>query len=145
MTAAYIPGQKVNLVILRETDLGFVAKINENDEGLLYHDEVFELLSPGQCLPGYIKKVRPDGNIDLLLQAFGNFGADENGDRILKVLDAHDGFMAVNDKTPAEKIYDLFGLSKKKYKIALGGLYKKRKIIIDDHGLRRVTKKTESK
>lgn len=135
MSKEYTPGQKVTLVILRETDLGFVAKINDADEGLLYHDEVFEALRPGQSLPGYINKVRPDGNIDLLLQAFGNFGADENGQRILEVLKAHGGFMAVNDKTPAEKIYDLFGLSKKKYKIALGGLYKKRKITVNDDGI----------
>ncbi len=137
-TANYTPGQKVELRILRETDLGFVAKINEVDEGLLYHDEIFEQLRPGQILPGYINKVRPDGAIDLLLQPFGNFGASELGERILKVLSDHQGFLPINDKTPAEKIYELFGVSKKKYKIALGGLYKNRIITVSDEGIRLV-------
>ncbi len=133
---AYTAGQKVNLVILRRTDLGFVAKINDQDEGLLYHNEIFEHLDPDQKLPGYIKKVREDGRIDLQLHAFGNFGAEDIGKQILQTLDEHNGFLPVNDKTPAEKIYELFGVSKKKYKIALGGLYKKRLILISDEGIR---------
>lgn len=139
----YQAGQRVELLILRETDLGFVARIlgpttdetTEADEGLLYHDEIFERLEPGQKLPGYIKKVREDGAIDLLLQAFGNFGAQDIGEKILKVLRENKGFLAINDKTPPEKIYELFGVSKKKYKIALGGLYKKRLVLIEDRGL----------
>jgi uncharacterized protein len=136
MKATYQPGQKVDLEILRETDLGFVAKINGVDEGLLYQDEIFEFLRPGQTLPGYIKKVRPDGGIDLLLQAFGNFGAGEHGELILEILKENNGFLPVNDKTPAEKIYGIFGISKKKYKIALGGLYKKRLITVSADGIR---------
>ncbi len=134
MSTPYEPGQKVDLVILRETDLGFVAKINGTDEGLLYHNEIFEVLEPGQELPGYIKKVREDGAIDLLLQPFGNFGAQELGARILEVLQEHKGFIPVNDKSPAEVIYDYFGVSRKKFKIALGSLYKKRIVKVTDKG-----------
>lgn len=134
----YTPGQKVDLVILRETDLGFVACINGVDEGLLYRNEIFEILRPGQALPGYISKVRENGEIDLLLQAFGNFGSDEIGQRILQILDEHKGFLPVNDHSAAEEIYDLFGVSKKKFKIALGGLYKKRLILITEEGIKRV-------
>ncbi len=136
MSNDYQPGQKVELRILRETDLGFVAKINEVHEGLLYHDEVFELLTPGQKVSGFINKVRPDGAIDLLLQAPGNFGAQDIGERILSILQKNNGFLPVTDKSPAEKIYELFGVSKKKYKIALGGLYKSRKISVSDEGIR---------
>ncbi len=134
----YTPGQKVDLKILRETDLGFVASINGVDEGLLYHDEIFEHLEPGQEVPGYIKKVREDQQIDLLLQAFGNLGAEEMGERILAALKENQGFLPITAKTSAEKIYELFGMSKKKYKIALGGLYKKRLISVDDDGIRLV-------
>jgi uncharacterized protein len=136
MSEAFVPGQKVDLKILRKTDLGFVALINGKDEGLLYHSEIFEILEPDQELPGYINRVRADGSIDLLLQAFGNFGTEEIGERILKALADADGFLPVNDKTSAEKIYDLFGVSKKKYKIALGGLYKSRLISIHEDGIR---------
>lgn len=134
----YDPGQKVELVILRETDLGFVARINGVDEGLLYHDEIFQALKPSQVIQGYINKIRPDGRIDLLLQAFGNFGSSDIGEKILLALKEQKGFLPINDKTSAEKIYELFGVSKKKYKIALGGLYKKRLITVSDEGIRLV-------
>lgn len=136
MKSQYTEGQKVELTILRRTDLGFVAKINNIDEGLLYHNEVFELLKVGQNLPGYIKRIREDGRIDLQLQAFGNFGTEELANNILQVLKDHKGVLEINDKTPADKIYDLFGVSKKKYKMALGYLYKKRLIVIEDDKIR---------
>lgn len=134
-TAKYKLGQKVNLVILRETDLGFVARINDIDEGLIYHGEIFERLEQGQAVPGYIKKVREDGRLDLVLQPFGNLGSKDLGHQILETLQQHGGFMPVNDKTTPEKIYELFGVSKKKYKMALGGLYKQRLILIKEDGI----------
>lgn len=134
----YQPGQKVDLLILRETDLGFVAQINGEETGLLYHNEIFEQLSPQQELPGYIKGIREDGKIDLLLQPFGSFGADELGLKIIQALKENHGFLAINDKTSAEIVYDHFGVSKKKFKMALGHLYKKRIILITDQGTKLV-------
>ncbi len=134
MDSIYKPGEKVDLVILRETDLGFVAEINGIDEGLLYHDEIFKVLELDESLPGYIKKIRPDGGIDLLLQSFGSFGSKELGGQILEALKQSKGFIPVNAKSPAEEIYDLFGVSRKKFKMALGSLYKKRLIKFTDTG-----------
>jgi uncharacterized protein len=136
----YKPGQKVELIILRETDLGFVARINGVDEGLLYRNEIFEALRPGQELPGYINRVRERGEIDLILQPFGNLGTEELGEKILQLLDDELGFLPVNDHSPAEEIYDLFGVSKKKFKMALGSLYKKRLITITEKGIKLVRK-----
>jgi predicted RNA-binding protein (virulence factor B family) len=136
----YEPGQLVQLQILRETDLGFVAKINDQDEGLLYHSEIFENLEIDQRLPGYIRQIRPDGKIDLILQAIGNFGVDEISQRILKALDEAQGFLPITDHSEPKLIYDLFGVSKKKFKIALGHLYKKRWILISDKGIKRAQK-----
>ena len=143
MEPKYTSGQKVDLIILRKTDLGFVAKINEQDEGLLYHSEIFERLDPGQKLPGYIKKIRDDGSIDLLLQPFGNLGSDELGEKILEALNLMKGKLPVNADSPAEMVYDFFGVSKKKFKMALGGLYKKRLIKITDDGIELVSKRAQ--
>ncbi len=140
LAVSYKPGQKVQLKILRETDLGFVASINNEHEGLLYHSEVFEKLESGQELPGYIKLVRPDGKIDLILQAFGNFGTDELSQQILQVLEEAGGFLPITDKTPPEEIYNQFGVSKKKFKMALGSLYKRRLIEISEKGFKQIPK-----
>ncbi len=143
MDQKYQAGQKVELIVLRETNLGFVARINGTDEGLLYHSELFEQLEPGDERDGYIKKIRPDGSLDLQLNAFGNLGSDELGEIILEALKHHKGFLPVNDKSPAEKVYELFGVSKKKYKMALGSLYKKRVIKITEGGIELIVKTTD--
>lgn len=135
MAEKYAPGQQVELIILRETDLGFVARINGDDEGLLYHGEIFEDLRPGDEIPGYIKKVRENGSIDLQLFAFGSHSSEAISEIILKELRRNGGFLPLNDKTSADEIYRIFGVSKKKYKMALGGLYKKRVIKINDDGI----------
>ncbi len=138
MTEKYVLGQKVDLRILRETELGFTAMINEQDEGLLYHNEIFEVLSPGQKIPGFIKFIRPNGSIDLQLKAFGNLGAQELAEEILDHIKMNSGYMALNAKSPAEKVYDTFGVSKKNFKMALGALYKKRLVSFTEEGTKLV-------
>lgn len=134
----YKPEQAVQLIIVGRTQLGYKALINEKHFGILYENEVFQELKDGQKLPGFVKKVREDGKIDLILQAVGYKAAADIGQKILELLQTKNGFLAINDKTSAETIYDLFGVSKKKYKIALGGLYKQRLISVDDDGIRLV-------
>lgn len=132
------PGQQVDIIIYANTDLGFKALINKEFAGLLYNNEVFQKLSYGENLKAYVKAVRPDGKVDLVLQPFGNLGADDLGLKIIEALEDAGGFLAVNDKTDAEVIYKMFGVSKKKFKIALGAIYKKRLITVDDKGIKLV-------
>jgi hypothetical protein len=134
----YQNGQAVELWIVAKTDLGFKAIVNGEHWGLLYANEVFQPLSYGQKIQGFIKEIRPDGKIDLALQRTGHQAGDDIAPRILELLKEKGGFLEINDKTSAEIIYELFGVSKKKYKIALGGLYKKRLIQIEDDGIRLV-------
>lgn len=134
-------GQKVNLIIAGRTDLGFKAIIENRFGGVLYANEVFQPLKQGQKIEGYIKKIREDGKIDLSLQREGHASAfDDIGPQILSLLQERGGFLDINDKTPPEVIYRLFGVSKKKFKIALGGLYKKRLLTVDEDGIRLTSK-----
>lgn len=130
-----VEGRKVELLVYGESDLGFKAIIDHQHIGIIYHNEVFQPLGYGAELTGYVKKIRPDGKVDLILGAPGHKGADELGERILRKISASGGFLDVTDKTDPEQIYDLFGVSKKKFKAAVGTLYKNRKIVLRDHGL----------
>ncbi len=132
----YQEGQAVDLFIAARTDLGFKAIINGAHWGMIYNNEIFQPLEHGQKISGFIKKLREDGKIDLSLQNLNEKEPQDLANKIMTMLKSENGFLAVNDKTPAEKIYQLFGVSKKKYKIALGGLYKKRLITVDDDGIR---------
>lgn len=141
----YKIGQKVELVIVRETNIGYVAKINRVDEGLLYFSEIFEQLRLNQRLPGYIHRIRPDGNIDLILQPLKHHGAKDLGERILDMLGQNKGYIPLNAKSKAESIYDAFGVSRNKFKIALGALYKQRLVTFTDEGTNLSSAKSNSK
>lgn len=134
----YKENDEVSLMIAHKTDLGFKAIINGRHWGVIYANEVFERLEIGQKLKGYIKKVREDGKIDLSLTKLGHTAAEDIGERILEALKESGGFLPLNDKAAAEIIYDTFGVSKKKYKMAIGGLYKKRLITVEEDGIRLV-------
>jgi uncharacterized protein len=129
-------GQSVDLVIGTRTDLGYNAMINNAQWGMLYENEVFQPLGKGQHIQGFIKKVRDDGKIDLCLQKPGHEKVNEVAEKIVDKLRAAGGFLAVTDKSPPEIIYGLFGVSKKTYKKAIGALYKKRLILIDNKGIK---------
>lgn len=131
-------GDAVDLLLAAKTDLGFKAIINGKHWGVLYANEVFQPLHYGQKMKGFIKKIRPDGKIDLGLQRTGHQAGQDIAPKILALLKERGGFLEITDKTSAQIIYELFGVSKKKYKIALGGLYKKRLITIHDDGIRLV-------
>jgi uncharacterized protein len=55
---------------------------------------------------------------------------------ILEELKKEGGFIAVSDKSDAELVYKVFGISKKSFKQAAGALYKRRLITIDSDGIR---------
>ena len=129
-------GQSVELVIDEQTDLGYKAMINNSQWGMLYRNEVFQPLRKGQQIKGFIKKVRDDGKIDLCLQKPGYEKVDELSEKIIDKLKASGGFVSVTDKSPPEIIYSLFGVSKKTYKKAIGSLYQKRLIIIENKGIK---------
>lgn len=132
----YDAGEEVDLLISGETDLGFNAIINNKHSGVLYKNEVFQPLKKGDRIKGYIKKIREDEKIDLILQKPGYQKVDDISMRIVDVLKEHKGFIAITDKSDPDTIYNLFGVSKKTFKKAIGSLYKFRVISIEDKGIR---------
>lgn len=132
----YTVGEQVSLHIYSRTDLGFKAIVNDKHWGLLFTNEVFQSLSQDQKITGYIKHIREDGKLDLTLQKIGHHAGADIEPLILNMLKEQGGFLEINDKTPADDIYRLFGVSKKKYKVALGSLYKKRLISVSEEGIK---------
>lgn len=132
----YTVGQEVELVIESETDLGYKAIINNQHWGILYENEVFEQLAKGLKIKGYIKKIRTDNKIDLSLHPLGYEKVDPLTQMILDELKKAGGSMAVSDKSDAEEVYRIFGISKKSFKQAIGALYKKRIISISPEGIK---------
>lgn len=136
----YNVGQEVDLVIYSKSDLGYSAIINSSHWGILYDNEVFNRLRIGDKVKGYIKKVRDDDKIDLILDKPGYEKIDSISQSILERLNQSKGFLSLTDKSDPETIYFFLGISKKVFKKAIGSLYKARLISIDDDGIRLLKK-----
>ncbi len=128
--------EPVDLLIVRKTDIGYVAIINSLHMGLLHFDEVFRELQVGEQLKGFIKNIRPDNKIDLAFGTRGYSKVVDDESRILDMLRKNGDFLPYNDKTDPETIYKAFAISKKTFKMILGALYKKRAITFEDGGIR---------
>ena len=130
-------GEKVNLMIAEKTPNGYKAIVNGLFWGMLYQNEIFSSLELGDQKQGFVKKIRPDGKIDLSLQAQGyKKQVPEAAERLLKQIQKSSGFLPLTDKSPPEQIYESLKMSKKAFKKAVGMLYKKRLILLEKEGIR---------
>jgi uncharacterized protein len=140
----YTVGEEVNLMVEGRTDLGYKVIINSRSRGIVYHNEVFRKLEIGEKTTGYIKKIREDGKVDVIVDKPGVEKIDKLSQKILEILREQGGFIAVHDQTDPQTIYRLFGVSKKTLKKAIGGLYKKRLISLDSDGIRPIIRQAKT-
>ncbi len=138
----YQAGDEVNLMIAEKTELGTKVIINELHWGLIHSEDIFTTLSYGKRISGYIKNVRDDDKIDVVLRKVGREGTNDLAQRILLKLEMEGGFLGVHDKSSPFEIQRMFGESKKNFKNAIGNLYKRGEIVIEDNGIRSVKKRT---
>ncbi len=132
----YEPGQEVALIVESESTLGYNAIINQLHRGILYHDELPGPLKKGEQLKGYIKKIREDKKIDLSVYRPGYEQVDGVSKNILDQLKSAGGFLPLTDKSDAAAIFNQFGISKKVFKKAIGALYRERRILLEEKGIR---------
>lgn len=125
----------VDLVIYRKSELGYVVIINNKHTGMIYDNEVFKELEPGERYQGFIKTIRPDNKIDVVLGKPGFQKVEDESDMILRLLQENNGYLPYHDKSDPQEIYDFFGMSKKAFKMTTGNLYKQRKIVFTKTGI----------
>ena len=128
--------QEVDLLISDQTDIGYKVIINNSHQGILYTNEIFRQVKTGLKTKGFIKKIRDDGKIDLCLERPGPQKINDLSRDIFNLLKKEGGVLSVTDKSPPEVIQELFGVSKKTFKKAIGSLYKKRMITIEKDGIK---------
>ncbi|MDG1717223.1 MAG: S1-like domain-containing RNA-binding protein [Saprospiraceae bacterium] len=124
-------GAGVELMMWHATSLGYTAIIDGSMVGLVYQDDIYEEIWPGDIKHGFIKRVREDGKIDLSLRPFGYNKVTDESQKILDYLEKHGGTMVFTDKSNPERISRTFRMSKKVFKKALGLLYKQKLVVLD--------------
>ncbi|KJS33836.1 MAG: hypothetical protein VR64_00060 [Desulfatitalea sp. BRH_c12] len=129
-------GQQVDLLVYGVSKLGVMAVVDHRYAGLIYRDEVYQLLRVGDRRQGYVNRVRDDGKIDVTLKKPGPASIGGSGEVIMSTLQRAGGAIACHDKSPPDLIRQTFAMSKKEFKRAIGALYKSGRIEISDKGIR---------
>jgi uncharacterized protein len=132
---AYREGQPVNLLITSATPLGYNAIIENAHRGLLYRDNLSAPLEIGQRVKGFVRAVKPNGKIDLRLDASGYKRVLPLQVQIVQALERSGGHLNFDDASSPEVIRKTFGVSKGAFKQALGALYKSRRIRFNNPGI----------
>lgn len=132
-------GDEVEVMVIQKTDLGYSVIVDNVHKGLIYANEVFKELRVGDKFNAFVKKIREENKIDISIQPIGyeKFN-DVNAELVFKRLTDNGGFLPINDKSSPDDIYSRFGISKKAFKKAIGGLYRDRKITIEEDGIKLV-------
>ncbi len=128
-------GQEVNLLIHSFSKIGIMAVIDNRYYGMLYVNETYKDLSAGDTCTGYIMRIREDNKIDLTLKKPGYGSVKGSADVILNKLEKAGGFIPCHDKSSPEEIKKVFSMSKKEFKRAVGGLFKKGLLELKENGI----------
>lgn len=129
-------GDEVSLLLYRESELGINAVINNMFQGLIFKSDIHKDVKVGDQVTGYVKKVREDGKIDLMLEPLGyKESVVSNTDILLRAIKGSEDFLPLTDKSDPAEIKKALGLSKKAFKRAAGHLYKNKLIEIRQDGL----------
>jgi len=132
----YHEGESVRLMVASKSPLGFNLVVNNAHRGLIYHTEITGKLHVGDLVQGYVRAIRPDGKLDLALGQAGHRRIGPMSEQVLAILTEKGGKLPYHDNSIPEEIRDVFGMSKKAFKQAIGALFKERRIVIEPDGIR---------
>lgn len=133
----YRLGEKVEVLVYKRSELGYKAIVDNLFHGMIYENELYAPLEIGKTIPAYVKQIRDDGKIDLVLSGGNDGRVDALMERIVERLKAQpECFLPISDLASPETIRATFQCSKKDFKKAIGHLYRERKITITDGGIR---------
>ena len=129
-------GDQVDLLLFMRSDLGMNAIVNNLYKGLIFRSDIHRDLAEGDRIKGYVKKIRNDGKIDLALQPIGYRNSiEQTAETIYSYLEANGGKSNLTDKSSAEEINKILGMSKNTFKKGVGYLYRNKKIILAPEGI----------
>lgn len=129
-------GDEVSLLFYRETGLGWEVVVNRKYKGLVFADDIFEKVKSGDARPGFVKNIREDQKLDIGLTPTGGKRREDAAGKIHDLLKAENGFLPLHDKSSPDEIRNTLKMSKKTFKKAVGTLYREKKIVIEESGIR---------
>ena len=128
--------KELDAIVLAKTPLGYKVVADNQYEGMLFDNEIFEEIRVGDRKKVYIKNVRKDFKLDLSLQPIGKKAVlSQAQGSVLQLLKEADGTLPFTYKSDAEEIKKVFGMSKKNFKRTLTELIDSKKIELKDDSI----------
>ena len=126
---------EVDLIVYRQTDIGFEVIINNLHKGILHNNEIYRNINIGDHFRGFIKNILPENKIDVAAGKPGYNRIEDASEKVLRLLKENGGYLPYHDKSSPEEIYSFFEMSKKAFKMTTGNLYKQHKIVFTKTGI----------
>lgn len=126
---------EVDLIVSHPSEIGMNVIVNKCHLGLVFKDAIFKDLSVGDNLKGVVKKIRAGNKIDISLQKIGYRNIEPTANALLSLIEDHNGYLNITDKSSPEAIKSVVQMSKKSFKKAVGALFKKRLIRLTPEGI----------
>ena len=130
--------EEVDLIIYRQTDIGYEVIINNVHKGVLHNNEIYRDIAIGDRFRGFIKNILPEHKIDVAAGKPGFDRVEDATEKLERLLKENDGYLPYHDKSSPEEIYSFFAMSKKTFKMATGNLYRQKKIVFTKTGIQAV-------
>ncbi len=127
--------EEVDIIVSHPSEIGMNVIVNKKHSGLIFNEDIFKDISIGDQLKGYVKKIRHNNKLDIVLEQIGYRSIEPNAELILKELEDNSGYLNLNDKSDPDTIKDQLQMSKKSFKKAIGTLYKQKRIEIKEDGI----------
>lgn len=130
-----VENQAVDIIAWEYTNLGLKVLVNHRFQGLVFANDIHQKIRIGTTLKGFVKKIREDGKLDIVLLQPGYDKIDGLARKFLALLYENDGFIDLTDKSSPEEIKQQTNWSKKVFKQVVGNLYKQRLIQLHENGI----------
>jgi uncharacterized protein len=127
---------EVELIVYRKTEIGYEVIINGRHKGILHDNEIYRPIQIGDRFGGFIKNILPENKIDVVAGKQGYQRVEDESEKILRLLEENNGYLPYHDKSSPEEIYAFFNISKKTFKMTAGNLYKQKKIVFTQTGMK---------
>lgn len=111
-------------------DLGAFVAVDNTFQGLIPNKELYGEFQTGDEVSLRVKKVYPDGKLELSVRQAAFREIDGDGEIILEELEKRGGSLNLNDKSDPELIKKELRMSKAAFKRAVGRLLKKGEIVL---------------
>ena len=129
-------GDKIRGAVFNIIDAGAFVFSEQRNIVFIAQKEIPRALRIGEIVEARVTFIRDDGRIDASLRFAKETALDKDAEKIFKFMQDSGGTINFHDKTPPDKIYAVFKISKAAFKRAVGHLLKNRRVQKIDNGFK---------